>query len=214
MKRHSTSRRTLVLMVKVPTAGRVKTRLVRGIGLGPATNFYRHSVASLVRRLTRPGRWAVLLAVSPDAARKTPALPGSLQARIPQGRGDLGQRMQRAIDGAPPGPVIVIGTDVPGITEHDIAQAFHRLAGHDAVIGPSPDGGYWLIGLGRRRRRLRPFRKVPWSTSAAFAATMRNLADSRVALIDQKADIDDAADWSRAGPARSRRIVAPHTPTQ
>jgi rSAM/selenodomain-associated transferase 1 len=198
-------------MVKVPAAGRVKTRLVRGIGLGPATNFYRHAVASLVGRLTRPSRWTVLLAVSPDAARKTPALPGPLQARVPQGRGDLGQRMQRVIDGAPTGPVIVIGTDVPGITERDIARAFHRLAGHDAVIGPSPDGGYWLIGLGRRRHRLRPFRKVPWSTSAAFTATMRNLAGSRVALIDEKADIDDDADWSRAGPARSHRIVAPLT---
>jgi rSAM/selenodomain-associated transferase 1 len=196
-------------MVKVPAAGRVKTRLARGIGLGPATNFYRHAVASLVRRLTRPGRWTVLLAVSPDAALKTTALPGPLKSRLPQGRGDLGQRMQRVIDSVPSGPVIVFGTDVPGITERDIAQAFHRLAGHDAVIGPSPDGGYWLIGLSRRRRRLRPFRKVPWSTSAAFAATMRNLTGRHVALIDQKADIDDAADWSRAGPARSRRIVAP-----
>lgn len=200
-------------MVKVPAAGRVKTRLARGIGLGPATGFYRHAVASLVARLTIPRRWTVLLAVSPDAACRTPALPGSPRARVGQGSGDLGQRMQRVFDRAPPGPVIVIGSDVPTITERDIARAFHRLEGQDAVIGPSPDGGYWLIGLRRRPRRLRPFRNVRWSTDLAYAGTLNNLDGSRVALIGQKADIDDASDWARAGPSRSRCIIAPATPS-
>jgi rSAM/selenodomain-associated transferase 1 len=195
-------------MVKEPAAGRVKTRLSRGIGVALATGFYRHAVATLAARLTVPRRWTLLLAVSPDAARRTAALPGHVQARVPQGRGDLGQRMQRVIDRAPAGPVIVIGSDVPAITASDIAAAFHHLEGHDAVIGPSPDGGYWLIGLRRRPRRLRPFNNVRWSTDAAFAGTLRNLGGARVALLAQKADIDDAADWSRAGAARSRRIVA------
>jgi rSAM/selenodomain-associated transferase 1 len=199
-------------MVKMPAAGRVKTRLARGIGLGPATGFYRHTVASLVARLTIPRRWTVLLAVSPDAACQTPALPGTRRARIPQGRGDLGKRMQRVIDRAPPGPVIIIGSDVPGIAERDIAHAFHRLDGQDVVIGPSPDGGYWLIGLRRSPRHLRPFRNVRWSTDAALADTLRNLTGSRVALLGKKADIDDAADWSRAGPARSRRITMRSSP--
>ncbi len=196
-------------MVKEPTAGRVKTRLSRGIGVALATGFYRHAVSTLVARLTMPRRWTVVLAVSPDAAYRTPALPGPARARVPQGTGDLGRRMQRVIDQAPAGPVIVIGSDVPAITAADIAAAFHRLQSHDAVIGPSPDGGYWLIGLRRRPRRLRPFINVRWSTDDAFAGTMRNLGGSRVALLGEKADIDDAADWSRAGPARTRRIMAP-----
>lgn len=207
------SRRTLVLMVKVPAAGRVKTRLARGIGIGPATGFYRHAIAMLAARLKIPRRWTLILAVAPDAARQTPALPGPVRARVPQGGGDLGQRMQRAIDRAPTGPVIVIGSDVPSITERDIATAFHHLEGHDAVIGPSPDGGYWLIGIRRRPRRLRPFRNVRWSTDVACAGTLSNLDGSRVALIGQKADIDDASDWARAGPSRSRRIIAPATPS-
>lgn len=205
------SRRTLILMVKVPAAGRVKTRLARGIGIGPATGFYRHAIATLMARLDIPRRWTLVLAVAPDAARRTAALPGPVRARVPQGRGDLGQRMQHVIDHAPTGPVIVIGSDVPGISERDIATAFHRLEGHDAVIGPSPDGGYWLIGFSRRPRRLRPFRNVRWSTDSAFSGTLRNLDGSRVALIGQKADIDDVGDWASAGPSRSRRIIAPAT---
>jgi rSAM/selenodomain-associated transferase 1 len=196
-------------MVKEPAAGRVKTRLARGIGLALATGFYRHAVASLVARLTQPRRWTVVLAVAPDPACRTAALPGPKRARVPQGRGDLGQRMQRVIDRAPTGPVIVIGSDVPAISAGDIAAAFHRLEAHAAVIGPSPDGGYWLIGLSRRPRRLRPFRNVRWSTDAARAGTLRNLSGNSVALLGEKPDIDDAADWSRAGPVRSRRIVAP-----
>lgn len=196
-------------MVKEPAAGRVKTRLSRGIGVATATGFYRHAIATLVARLSRPRQWTLMLAVTPDAAVRSTALPGRARARVQQGRGDLGQRMQRVIDRAATGPVIVIGSDVPAITASDIAAAFHRLEGHDAVIGPSPDGGYWLIGLRRRPRRLRPFNNVRWSTDAALAGTLRNLGGSRVALLDQKADIDDAADWSGAGPARSRRILPP-----
>ncbi len=199
----------LVIMVKEPAAGRVKTRLARDIGLGLATGFYRHAVASLVARLTIPRRWSLVLAVSPGAARQTPALPSRARGRVPQGRGDLGERMQRVFDRAPAGPVIVIGSDVPGITERDIASAFRSLQGHAAVIGPSPDGGYWLVGLRRCPRCLRPFRNVRWSTDDAFAGTMRNLAGSRVAILGQKADIDDAADWSQAGPFRTRRTIAP-----
>lgn len=196
-------------MVKEPVAGRVKTRLARGMGIALATSFYRHAVASIVARLNNPRRWTLVLAVTPDAVCHTPALPGPKRARGPQGRGDLGQRMQRVIDRAPRGPVIVIGSDVPGITTGDIANAFQRLEAHAAVIGPSPDGGYWLIGLNRRPRRLRPFRNVRWSTDTALAGTLRNLAGLSVARLSEKADIDDAAGWSSAGPARSRRIRPP-----
>jgi rSAM/selenodomain-associated transferase 1 len=200
--------RTLVIMVKDPVAGRVKTRLARGIGCIPATAFYRHAVAGLAARLAVPRRWTTLLAVAPDAAVGSRALRSRLE-KIPQGRGDLGQRMQRVFDRLPTGPVVIIGSDVPGISQSDIASAFRRLEGHDAVLGPSPDGGYWLIGLGRRRRRLEPFPGVRWSTDEALAGTLRNLAGCRVSLLSSKADIDDAADWQRARAIRGRRILAP-----
>lgn len=199
--------RTLVIMVKVPIAGRVKTRLTRSIGIGPATTFYRHATFCLATRLASPRRWSLVLAVAPDAQMRSPALPSGAR-RMRQGNGDLGQRLQRVFDDVPRGPVIVIGSDVPDISQVDIAQAFRVLEGHDAVIGPSPDGGYWLIGMRRRPRRLKPFCNIRWSTHEARSGTLRNLAGSRVCFVREMPDIDDGEDWLAHGSRRSRRILS------
>ena len=199
--------RTLVIMVKVPIAGRVKTRLTRSIGIGPATTFYRHATFCLATRLASPRRWSLVLAVAPDAQMRSPALPSGAR-RMRQGNGDLGQRLQRVFDDVPRGPVIVIGSDVPGISQVDIAEAFRVLEGHEAVIGPSPDGGYWLIGLRRRPRRLDPFRNIRWSTHEARSGTLRNLAGRRVCFVRELPDIDDGDDWLAHGSRRSRRILS------
>jgi rSAM/selenodomain-associated transferase 1 len=204
-----TPRRWLVMMVKVPTAGRVKTRLARGIGTVPATGFYRHAVAGLAGRLVNQRRWTLVLAVAPSAELFTSALP-PVGMRVGQPVGDLGQRMQALFDTLPNGPVLIIGSDVPGISQSAIARAFHMLEGADAVIGPSPDGGYWTIGLRRRPSRLCPFAHVRWSTDQALAGTLRNLAGRRVAFAPAMHDIDEAEDLKRYGP-RGRRIIAPHS---
>ena len=89
-------RPTLIIMVKEPVPGRVKTRLGRDIGMTAAALWFRHQTRSLIRRL-RDRRWDIVLAVSPDrdgmASRFWPAdIP-----RVPQGRGDLGVRMARLL---------------------------------------------------------------------------------------------------------------------
>jgi hypothetical protein len=195
------------MMVKVPIAGRVKTRLTRSIGIGPATAFYRHATFGLAMRLASPRRWSLVLAVAPDAQMRSPALPFGTR-RMRQGTGDLGQRLQHVFDDVPGGPVIVIGSDVPGISQVDIAEAFRVLEGHEAVIGPSPDGGYWLIGLRRRPRRLKPFRNIRWSTHEARSGTLRNFAGSRVGSVREMSDIDNGDDWRAYGSRRSRRILS------
>ncbi len=205
--RSMTPLRTLVMMVKVPVAGRVKTRLARSIGIGQATTFYRHAAFGLATRLDNPRRWSLVLAIAPDAHLRSPALPSGTR-RVPQGTGDLGQRLQRVFDDLPRGPVIVIGSDVPGISQADIAQAFRILEGREAVIGPSPDGGYWLIGLRRRPRRLQPFHDVRWSTHEARSGTLRNLAGNRVGFVREMPDIDNLDDWRTHGSSRSRRILS------
>lgn len=202
-------RRTLVVMVKVPVAGRVKTRLARSIGTIPATSFYRDAIAGLSSGLAAPRRWTLLFAVAPGAEHASRAIPVPLTARIAQSSGDLGRRMQSVFDRCPPGPVIIIGSDILGITRSDIAHAFHCLEGGEAVIGPSADGGYWLIGLKRRPRHLKPFANVRWSTDEAMAGTLRNLAGNRVGLVTAKADVDDGVEWSRTAAIRGRRIVRP-----
>lgn len=187
-------------------AGRVKTRLAKGIGVVAATRYYRASVAALLARVTRPGAWTTVLAVTPDPQQSTPTLPGHLPRRR-QGRGDLGTRLQRIMDELPPGPVVVIGSDVPQIEARHVAEAFRRLAGCDAVIGPSPDGGYWLIGLRRRPRRRRIFGGVRWSSAHARADTMSNLEGAAVRLLPVLGDVDEAADLAAHRSRLGRRIL-------
>lgn len=187
-------KRTLVVMLKVPRAGRVKTRLGRDIGVIAATWWFRHQVRSLLRRIEDP-RWEVVLAVAPDREGMMSRIwPAQLQ-RIHQGSGNLGDRMGRALRGAPAGPCCVIGGDIPAINRDRIAEAFAALGRHDAVFGPAPDGGYWLIGL-RRARAVPPtlFADVRWSTKHALSDTQATLPEHSIAHVATLRDVDTAAD--------------------
>lgn len=187
-------RAQLVVMLKVPKPGRVKTRLGRDIGMTQAAWWFRHQVGALLRRLEDP-RWRMVLAVSPDHAGLLHRSWPSHLPRVPQGPGNLGARMGRLMRGLPPGPVCIVGGDIPGIRKPHIARAFRQLGHHDAVFGPAPDGGYWLVGL-NRTRRIPPslFCDVRWSTRHALADSMASLPDARIALVDTLRDVDTAAD--------------------
>ena len=199
-------RPTLVVFVKEPRLGRVKTRLARDIGAVEAAWWFRHQSARLIARLGRDRRWRTVLAVTPDAegmrSRVWPPLP-----RAPQGRGDLGRRMTRFLCAEPgtrvrPGPVAVIGSDLPELRAHHVAAAFRLLRRHDAVLGPATDGGYWLIGLGNRRAVPRDLLEgVRWSTEHALADTLARLRHLDVALAATLRDVDTAEDL--LGPRRT-----------
>jgi uncharacterized protein len=145
-----------------------------------------------------------VLAIAPDPGIASRMFPAHLD-RAAQGHGDLGQRMQRMMDGLPPGPAVIIGSDVPDIRAHHIRQAFRALGQHDAAIGPCPDGGYWLIGLKRFPRVPRAFETVRWSTEHAMADTMRNLDGLSVATLETLRDIDEAKDIANAQARRPDR---------
>ncbi|MFZ7091774.1 TIGR04282 family arsenosugar biosynthesis glycosyltransferase [Primorskyibacter sp. 2E233] len=191
-------------MVKEPRPGRVKTRLGRDIGYTASAWWFRHQTRALLRRIQDP-RWCVVLAVSPDREGLQsriwpPALP-----RIPQGAGNLGDRMTRMMRAAPPGPVCVIGADVPGISKAAIWRAFLALGGKDAVFGPALDGGYWLVGV--RNSAAVPsglFAGVRWSTQHALTDSVRSLGGSSVAYVDELQDVDTIADLARIGGAAPR----------
>lgn len=193
-QRNRGRRATLVVMVKVPRPGRVKTRLGRDIGMVPAAWWFRHQVKRLLKRIEDP-RWDIVLAVSPDREGCSLAIWPSRFGHVPQGHGDLGDRMRRLLRNAPVGPVCVIGADIPGISRAHIVRAFDALGRTDAVFGPALDGGYWLIGL-RRLRVVPPrlFAQVRWSTEHALADTISTLPDHRVAYVDCLRDVDTVDD--------------------
>lgn len=185
----------LVVMVKVPQAGRVKTRLGRDIGMVPAAWWFRHQTARLLRRLRDP-RWDIVLAVAPDTGVRFRGWPADLP-RLPQGPGDLGTRMARLFRSMPPGRTLIVGADIPGITRPHIDAAFKALAASDAVLGPAEDGGYWLIGLAPPYP-AGLFRDVRWSTAQALSDTLRTLPGRRIAYAATLRDVDTARDLKSA----------------
>ncbi|SEJ22168.1 hypothetical protein MAA5396_02459 [Marinovum algicola] len=191
---------TLIVMLKEPRPGRVKTRLGRDIGMGAAAWWFRHQTARLLRRLDDP-RWQLILAVAPDRdGLQSRVWPAHLP-RLPQGGGDLGARMARVFRSLPPGPACIIGGDIPGVTPAHVARAFAALGGHDAAFGPAPDGGYWLIGLRHPGRAPAGFLTgVRWSTEHAMADSIATLPGHRIARVDTLADVDTAADLAPATP--------------
>ncbi len=188
----------LIVFAKAPRPGRVKTRLAAGIGAEAALAFYRDTLAAVLGRLDGGGLWATVLAVTPDGDAGEDALWPTATPRVPQGPGDLGERMGRFLAGAGrEAPVAVVGTDIPELGAGHVAGAFGALAaGHDLVLGPAADGGYWLIGASAPFPPAR-VGGVRWSTGHTRADTLRGAAGMRVALLEELEDVDDVEGYRR-----------------
>ena len=191
---------TLFIFLKEPVAGRVKTRLGAEIGMGRAAALFRVMTQQTIAR-TSKGPWQTVLAVDPPTALSgfnnlwPPHLP-----RIAQAQGSLGVRMSAAFEAAPRGPVIIIGADAPDLRPRHIREAFSKLGSYEAVFGPAEDGGYWLIGLARRRGAPGLFEDVRWSTKHALSDTRASLPDSfRTFDLNVLRDIDTASDLTAMG---------------
>ncbi|MEP1610576.1 MAG: TIGR04282 family arsenosugar biosynthesis glycosyltransferase [Roseobacter sp.] len=187
-------KQTLVIMLKEPRPGRVKTRLGRDVGMTSAAWWFRQQTRQLIRQIQDP-RWQVVLAVSPNREGLLSRVWPAHLPRLAQGSGDLGQRMARALASQTHGPVCVIGADIPAIKPTQIAKAFAALGPAEAVFGPAPDGGYWLVGL--KNARIAPrslFHNVRWSSEHALADTIASIPDLRVGYVDEMRDVDTLHD--------------------
>ena len=179
--------RHLVVFARFPRMGVGKTRLAKDVGVVEAYRFQRATLAATLRRVGHDRRWITWLAVTPDRSKPWPA---GIKIH-PQGPGDLGRRMTTVAQRLPRGPLVIVGSDIPGISAAMIARAFQLLGSCDAVFGPAPDGGYWLVGLKRRPRVITPFARVRWSSQHALDDTIANLNGATVSFVDTLEDIDD-----------------------
>lgn len=206
-------RGTVIIFAKAPVAGSVKTRLAASVGAGRAASLYRTMMTRIVAEAAK-GPWLTIIAVDPPSAMTgwSHCWPPRL-ARMAQEKGDLGQRMAQAMARAPVGPVVVIGADATGLRQRDLRNAFEALAGADAVFGPAEDGGYWLLGLARRRGAPALFDSVRWSTRHALADTRASLpAGFRVATLRLLTDIDEARDLAAFGLRSVAGALKPNAP--
>ncbi len=199
-------RDTAIVFARAPRLGTVKRRLAREIGDRAALRFHAGTLMALLRDLKADCRFDVVLAITPSRARVR--VPRAIRT-IPQGRGDLGERMSRALGRFQ--RVALIGCDIPEANAADIYDAFRALGVADAVFGPTADGGYWLIALGPRRP-ADLFGSSRWSTEHALADTLKQFRQHRVGFIRLLHDVDTASDYRRyvgCGPDYDRRLNHP-----
>jgi uncharacterized protein len=184
----------VVVFARRPQLGRVKTRLAADIGPVETLRFYRSTLNTVARRLNAGGGWATWIGITPDDTLDDSRLYPDGVLRLPQGTGDLGERMANCLIGFGPQPALIVGSDIPDIDRQHVAAAFDALRRNELVFGPSDDGGYWLVGAAQGARVGGLFNDVRWSTEHALADTLANVRPGiRVAMLEPLADIDDGA---------------------
>lgn len=180
--------RCTVVIAKAPLSGRSKTRLCPPFSFDQASAI---AEAALIDTLA---------VVSNIGGRSIVALDGEVGTWLPagfevvgQGSGELGQRLAHVITEVG-GPVVIVAMDTPQLTAEMIERAHQMLDGHDTVLGPTEDGGYWLVGTTGPWPGM--FDGVPMSTDHTLGSQRQRLAElgRSVALIETLRDVDTAAD--------------------
>ncbi len=193
----------LVIMVKHPAPGRVKTRLCPPLTPDQAAELYRCFLLDKMAQVRRVPAAAPYLAFTPvEAEGFFATLAAGKFALVPQEGEDLGERLgrlsTRLLLAGHPG-VVVIDSDTPSLPDAYLAQAFERMTddGTDALFGPAEDGGYYLVGLRRPAPGL--FQGIRWSTSVVLEQTLARTAAAglRVRLLPPWYDVDTGADLER-----------------
>jgi uncharacterized protein len=188
----------LLVFVKYPVEGQVKTRLAATIGHEAACALYRCFVTDTMAMSRKAGYGTRVCFHPPEAAASVGYWLGADGDYQPQKGADLGERMSNAFAVAfrQFTRVVLMGSDAPDLPAHLIDDAFEKLKTCDAVIGPAHDGGYYLIGFSAAGFQEAPFRGVPWGTAIVFEATIAILKQegARFHILPQWRDVDDLDD--------------------
>ena len=193
------STRSIVIFANAPEKGRVKSRIAADLGPDVALTAYKTLAEHAVAAASHVDWCRKMIAYSPNGTGdKMRDWFGDLFDYLPQGDGDLGRRMFAALeraftDGA--ARVVLVGVDCPGVTEGVIGEAFNRLESADVVIGPSFDGGYYLIGMKKPEKVL--FNDIPFGTGDTLQKTLMAARRSsvRVSLLEWKRDVNTGDAW-------------------
>lgn len=194
----------LLLFTRYPEAGKAKTRLIAKLGATGAALLQKRlteRIAHQAQLLAQKSGITTVVHYSGGSRKKMTFWLGAIDC-VEQADGDLGQKMRSAFKhsietGAE--TIVLIGSDIPDITANLLQQAFTSLLTREVVIGPSQDGGYYLIGMAADQApQLYPllFEEMPWSTGKLFATTISHLekAGYDVAILPKLRDIDLPAD--------------------
>ncbi len=165
----------IIVLIKSPDRVLVKSRLAESIGDDRARILYRYFVEDLLDILADQDVHLRIYFQPPDAKEDIARWLGNRYDLFPQRGEDLGERMREAFEETfQQGyrSALLIGSDAPDLTAPIFQEGFGALSTHDAVLGPSMDGGYYLIGFRDDTFRPEIFEGIPWSTNVVFQKTL------------------------------------------
>ncbi len=188
---------TIVIFARAPELGAVKTRLARAVGDEAALALYQAFLDDTCALTQGLGARRVLAVAGAVDHPRIEHLGKSQRLAVEaQGEGDLGAKMAHAIAAhLPRGPVVIIGSDAPTLPRAHLHQALDALMAADVVIGPSDDGGYYLVGARVPVPEL--FADVRWSTPEVLPTTLARLAGRSHVLLPAWHDVDSVEDLVR-----------------
>jgi len=209
------SKPTIVLMTKWHAAFRCKSRLSKDIGAFKAAKIQekltKHTI-NVAKEIQKEGLADIKVAIDGIGikAAKRWAVSNKIETIAVQGPGNLGTKMKRqflkthsekTLSHQIRNPILIIGSDLPSISHVELIQAFQILNQKEMVIGPSSDGGYWLIGLSNKL--LNPlcnwlFSGISWGSDKVLQETIRLASLNKVdyQLLRTKNDLDNIMDLS------------------
>ncbi len=177
----------LVLFVKSPEKGQVKSRLSQLIGENVTRNLYKSFVADMLESIQYEPQYSIRIAFHPQNAKsKVTRWLGKQYSYLPQEGEELGERMAHAFKHIFAGgfkKALIIGSDIPDLPRTVILKAFESLGTYDAVIGPSFDGGYYLIGFRHDTFSNEVFHGINWGTDTVFSQTLDRFKKAQIVRI-------------------------------
>jgi rSAM/selenodomain-associated transferase 1 len=190
----------ILIFAKYPEAGRCKTRLAAGMGEANALAVYKALLGHTLNAARPTPARKILFVDPPGRVRDACEWAPGMDLYLGQSQGDLGDRLCRAMQArfdAGAGKLLLIGCDCPQISKESLCGAFRDLEERDVVLGPTEDGGYYLLGLKRPLPIL--FRDVPWSTDKVLEITLNILKNHSLSYLlrDTFFDVDTLEDFQR-----------------
>jgi len=189
----------ILLFIKAPVLGRVKSRLAAAIGEKAALDLYENFVLDSLATVEKTGIPFRICVYPPEAEKEAASWLGDRYRFMPQEGIDLGERMESAFlacfsEGLE--RVVLMGSDLPDLPSAVLEAVISSLKQNDVAIGPASDGGYYLIGFNKDSFLPEIFHGIAWSTKTVFEKTMTVLRDSGLAIqqAPQWHDIDTLAD--------------------
>lgn len=189
--------RALIVFIKNPILGLVKTRLAAEIGDDEALKVYQellHYTKGVSLQLSAKRYLFYSDCIDYNDSWSIQDFTKRLQSGD-----DLGARMNRAFEEVGEEKKVIIGSDCPELLSKDIEDAFDSLNRHDLVIGPANDGGYYLLGMKEVHQEL--FEEMEWSTSKVFQETVSRAkaAHLKVKVLRELVDLDTLEDLEKIG---------------